>query len=406
MPVYSYRAFDPAGRTTTGVLDAESPVAARSKLREMGLVPTRVDEAASSAGTRSLRVQQFFPARISERDLAIFTRQMAVLVRAGMPLVEALSAVMEQVDHAALATVVLRLKEGVSQGMSFSDALAQFPHWFNQMYVNMVRAGEAAGALDVVLGRLSDYLERRGKVRRRVQAAMTYPALMTVVGLGVLTFLLAYIVPQVTRIFFDLGHELPLATRILLAVSGFIQVWWWMLAVGLVGSVLGVRAYLATPPGRAQWDALRLRIPVLRRLTESLIISRFSRTLGTLLQSGLPVLEAMTIVANVVNHVQFEAAIAAAQEGVRKGDDLAGALRRTGVFPSIVLHMVALGERSSELDEMLLRTADAADDELDAHLTSLVSLVEPGMILLMGGIVGFVVLAILLPIFELNTQLG
>ncbi len=406
MPVYSYRAFTTAGSTTTGVLDADTPVAARAKLRDMGLVPTTVAEAAGESGPRPTTVRQWLPARVSERDRAVFTRQMAVLLQAGMPLVDALDAVMEQIDHAPLATVVLGLKGNVSKGTSYSDALSQAPRWFPPMYVNMVRAGEAAGALDAVLSRLADYLERRGQIRRRIQAAMTYPALMTVVGIGVLTFLLAYIVPQVTRMLLEIGQELPLMTRVLLAASGFVQMWWWALGLGLIGGVLFLRAYLATPPGRAQWDGFRMRAPVLRRLTQSLIISRFCRTLGTLLHSGLPLLDGMNIVRNVVNHVRFARAIEEAQEGVRRGDDLAGALRRTGIFPSIVLHMVALGERSGRLDEMLLRTADTADEELEADLSALVSLVEPAMILVMGGIVGFVVLAILLPIFELNTRLG
>lgn len=407
MPVFAYRAFTASGGTTAGVLDAESAVAARTKLRDMGLLPTEVTETAAAAARQSASLmQRLFPPRINERDLALFTRQMAVLLEAGMPLVDGLEAVMEQIDNPRLAEIVLQLKETVSQGGSYSAALAKFPRWFSALYINMVRAGEAAGALEVVLGRLADYMERRGQVRRRVRAAMTYPALMSVVGLGVLTFLLAYIVPQVTRIFLEMGRELPMLTQILLAISGFVHSWWWAMALALTAAVLAIRAYLGTPRGRAQWDTVRLRFPVLRRLTVTLVVGRFARTLGTLLQSGVPLLDALDIVRNVVNHSRFEDAITETQECVRKGEDLAGALRRTALFPPIVLHMVALGERSGRLEQMLLKTADTAEDDLEADLTSLVALLEPAMIIVMGAVTGFVVLSILLPIFDLNSQFG
>ena len=408
MPVYLYRAFTGSGSTANGVLDADSPVAARAKLRDMGLVPTALTETAVSeaTGERVPLWRRLFPARASERDLTLFTRQVAVLLEAGMPLVDTLDAVLEQVDHEELGEIVLQIKERVRGGSSLSDALGQFPRWFNTMYVNMVRAGEAAGALHTVLSRLADYLERRGQVRRRVQTAMTYPVLMSCVGLGVLVFLMGYIVPQVTRIFLEMGRDLPLLTQILLGISAFIQRWWIGLAVGIVAGALGVQTYVRTPRGRAQWDAVRLHAPILRHLTELLVLSRFARTLGTLVQSGVPLLEAMGIVRNVVNHAGFEAAIDTAKDSVREGDNLAGALRRTAVFPTILVHMVALGERSGRLEQMLLKTADAAEDDLEAELTSLVSLLEPLMIIVMGVVVGFVVLAILLPIFDLNTQIG
>lgn len=407
MPVFSYRAFTSSGSATSGMLDADSAVAARARLREMGLVPTEVAEAVVAASTdRRSPFERFFAPRIPERELALFTRQMAVLLAAGMPLVEGLEAVMEQIDNAQLGGVVLRLKEDVSQGKSYSDALGRYPRWFSKMYVNMVRAGEAAGALDTVLDRLADYQDRRVKVQRRVRAAVTYPIVMSTVGFAVLVFLMTYIVPNVTRIFLELERDLPLPTRILLAVSGFVHAWWWAMIPAAIGGGFLLRGYLRTDAGRALWDTVRLRLPIIRRLTLSLVISRFTRTLGTLLASGVPLLEAMNIVRSVVNHTRFEQAIEQAQAGVRKGDDLAGALRRSASFPPMVLHMIALGERSAELEQMLMRAAETAEDELEADLTALVSLLEPAMIILMGAAVGFIVLAILLPIFDLNAQFG
>ncbi len=404
MAVFEYRGFAANGQATKGIIDAESARAARAKLRKDGIFPTDVREEA--AGGRA--VPFAVPAgrlerRISTADLAVTTRQLATLVGAAVPLVEALRALAEQVEHPALKKVLTRVRERVNEGASLGDALADHPRVFSTLYVNMVRSGEASGALDLVLLRLADFTEGQARLRGRVLAATIYPALMVVLGSGILAYLVTAVVPQLAQIFQEQRVALPWATVVLLAVTGFLRRFWWLLLLALAAGLLGLDRYRRAPRGREALDRLWLRLPLVGRLVRMTAVSRFTRTLSTLLGAGVPMLSALSIVAAVVNNRVLAGAIEAARARVAEGESLSEPLRRSGLFPPIVTHMVAVGERSGELELMLGKVADAYDDEVETKIAALTALLQPVMIIAMGGVVLFIVLAILLPIFDMNT---
>ncbi|GAB4334020.1 MAG: type II secretion system inner membrane protein GspF [Candidatus Abyssubacteria bacterium] len=402
MPVYEYTAINSVRKRVKGVLDADSASAARAKLREMSLLPVEVEEARAVAKpTREIALSDIL-ARPKTADIALFTRQLAVLLQAGMPLVDALNAVLEQVESKGLTKVVYDLKETISEGAALSAALSKHRRYFPALYVNMVKAGESSGALEIVLFRLAEYMEKQLKLRRRVTSALLYPCLMTVVGFGILFFLITYIIPTITKIFQQVNQALPTPTVILINVSSFIRDYWLFMLAAAALAVLGINRYFATEAGGAVWDKLKISLPIFGKLNRKMAVARFARTLGTLTQSGVNLIDSLEIVKSIVNNRVFERAIAQAQESVKKGEDLAVSLRRSAVFPPVLIHMVAVGERSGQLEDMLMKVSDTFEDEVDTALLGLVSLLEPAMIVVMATVVGFIVLAVLLPIFEIN----
>jgi general secretion pathway protein F len=402
MPVYEYTAINNVQRKVKGVLDADSASAARAKLREMSLLPVEVEEARAVAkSAREIAISDIL-ARPKTADIALFTRQVAVLLQAGMPLVDALNAVLEQIESKGLTKVVYDLKETISEGAALSAALAKHRRYFPALYVNMVRAGESSGALEIVLFRLAEYMEKQLKLRRRVTSALLYPCLMTVVGFGILFFLITYIIPTITKIFQQVNQALPTPTIILINVSNFMRTYWLAMLVAAALAALGINRYFSTEAGGAVWDKLKLSLPVFGKLNRKMAVARFARTLGTLTQSGVNLIDSLEIVKSIVNNRVFARAIDEAKESVKKGEDLAVSLRRSAVFPPVLIHMVAVGERSGQLEDMLVKVADTFEDEVDTALLGLVSLLEPAMIVVMATIVGFIVLAVLLPIFEIN----
>ena len=411
MPVYAYKGLTNEGKAVAGVIDADSPKGARLKLRRTGVFPTDLAEerarrtavaAAEPEPSRlQLNVGQLFE-HITPQDLALMTRQLSTLVGAGLPLVECLSALIEQIDNARVKRTLSQVREQVVEGRAFAEALRDHPRVFSDLYVNMVRAGEASGALDVVLLRLAEYTESAAQLRSKVKTAMTYPILMASAGGTIMIFLLAFVVPKVTRIFAETKAALPLMTVILLALSNFLAQYWWVLVCGVIAAVIAVRVSVRTPAGRLRYDGYVLRFPYFGKLVKKVALARFSRTLSTLLSSGIPLLASLDIVKNVVNNAVLSEAIENARNSIREGQSIAPPLRKSGLFPPLVLHMVAVGEKSGELEEMLSRAADAYDSEVEASVAAMTSILEPVMILVMGAIVLFIVLAILLPIFELN----
>lgn len=405
MPVYAYKGLTAQGRTVVGVLDADSPTSARSSLRRSGVFPTALEEETTrqtheqrKSGTESLRLFE----RVPVQELALFTRQLATLVEAGLPLIECLETLGDQVERAPLKRVLAHVRQHVREGGSLADAFQAHPRIFSSIYVNMVRSGEASGALAAVLSRLADYTEGQARLLRTVQSALTYPILMVVVAGVILVFLLAYVVPQVMQIFRDTGQTLPLATQALLWVSSFLSHYWWELAALGACGLFGCVRVLRTEKGRIWWDRAVLRLPWIGRLVQRLNVARVSRTLGTLLASGVPILTALDIVAQLVSNTGLRRALADARLSVQEGESLAGPLKRSGMFPGLFVQMVAVGERSGELEPMLHRAAEAYDEEVTTALSRLTSILEPLTILVMGGVVLFIVLAILLPIFQLN----
>lgn len=402
MPIFEYIAIDTTGRRVKGVLDADTAQAARHKLREMELMPAQVGETSKTVRpARDINLTEFFT-RPKTADIALFTRQLAVLLHAGMPLVESFDAVLEQIDNKGLIKIVYQIKETISEGASLSVALGRHTRYFPQIYINMVKAGESSGALEVVLFRLADFMDKQLKMRRRVGSALLYPMLMTLVGFGVLFFIMTYIIPTITKIFSQFDRALPAPTVALINASAFLRAYWWALLAAAVLAALLAGQYRRTERGRAGWDRMKLAVPVFGKLNRKMATARFARTLGTLTQSGVNLMDSLEMVKDIVDNRVIGRAIEDAQESVRKGENLASSLRRSGVFPPVVIHMIALGERSGRLEDMLIEVADAFDDEVEITLAGLVSLLEPTMIIVMAAVVGFIVLAILLPIFDMN----
>jgi general secretion pathway protein F len=402
VPLYAYKALDNHGKVVGGLVDAESQRGARHKLRLSGIFPTQLNEERQAAARRPSFAISLGRERVPAAELAAVTRQFATLVGAGLPLVEALSALSEQTERERLRRALAQVRQQVLEGRGLAEALAEHPRIFSPLYVNMVQAGEASGALDVVLERLADYTENQAHLLAKVRSALTYPAIMLVLGSAILFFLVSYVVPKVTRIFQETQQQLPALTVVLLWVSDLAARWWWLVVVLLAAAFLGARAYVRTPAGRERFDRLQLRIPYFGRLVQKLAVARFARTLSTLLASGIGLLPALDIVKNIVNNVVLARAIEDARDAIREGQSIAPPLKASGLFPPLVLHMIAVGERSGELETMLARAADAYDGEVENAVTGLTTILEPIMIVFMGAVVLFIMLAILMPIFELN----
>jgi general secretion pathway protein F len=407
MPVYAYKGLSQEGRAVSGIIDADTPKGARLKLRGSGVFPTDLVEEqrqklSTAAEARSEFTLARFVERITPQELALLTRQLSTLVGAGLPLVDCLSALIEQVESARTKRTLSHIREQVTEGTSLADALKGHPRIFNDLYVNMVRAGEASGALDVVLLRLADYTESYAALRDKVRSALTYPILMAIVGTGIMLFLLSYVVPKVTKIFAENKAALPLMTTVLLAISGFLQEYWWLVVGAIVAVAVSIRASTRTPAGRLRYDRYVLLIPYFGKLLKKVALARFARTLSTLLTSGITLLQSLDIVKNVVNNTVLSKAIEDARSSIREGQSIAPPLKKSGLFPAMLIHMIAVGEKSGELEQMLSRAADAYDAEVTSAVNSLTSVLEPVMILIGGAVVLFIVLAILLPIFQLN----
>ncbi|MCK5552717.1 MAG: type II secretion system inner membrane protein GspF [Deltaproteobacteria bacterium] len=403
MAVYEYKGLDGAGRITKGIIDADSPRLARVKLRRSGIFPTDImtDRHAKKSVAQGVSIGELFR-RIRSQDISIMTRQMATLVGAGLPIVEALNALIDQTENVRLKKVITQVREGVNEGSSLSDAMSRFPKVFSELYVNMINAGESSGALDIVLKRLADFMESQVMLKNKVVSALSYPLILVLVGIGVLSFLLVYVVPKVVRIFDELQQALPIPTIVLISVTDFLGDYWWALLIVIGGILLALRQYAATESGHRNYDRLILKLPITGKLLRIIVTTRFARTLAILLNSGIPLLRSMDIARAVVNNVVISGAIESAKEGVREGESIAEPLRRSEVFPSMVTHMIAVGEKTGELEGMLFKVSEAYDNEVETTISRITSLLGPLVILVLGAIVLFIVLAILLPMFEMN----
>jgi general secretion pathway protein F len=407
MPVFEYKALDASGKSVAGIIDADTAKEARQKLRMENLYTTSVTEAEESVSlTSEVKVRQVFQ-RIRRKDVAAATRQLATLLRSGMPLVQSLSAIIEQLEGYPLQKPMLEIREKVNSGSSFADALGDHPKLFSNLYVGMVRAGESAGALETILQRLAEYLEKSEKQRNRIRSIMVYPVVMLLVGGGVLTFLMTYVVPMLTQLFIEMGRDLPLPTQILIAVSDFMKSYKMLIAVaGFVAVLVALKRYIRKDKGRYLYDSFRLKLPVIGSLVRKTCMVRFSRTLGTLVAGGVPLLQALEIVRDVVGNAVIGKTLDEARENIARGETISDPLKNSHQFPPIVTHMIAVGEASGNLEEMLFSVADAYEDEVETTVTGLTSLLEPIIIILMGVVVGFIVLSILLPIFDMNKLAG
>jgi len=408
MPVYEYTALDRAGKNVVGIIDADSTVAARQKLRASGKYPVQIKETTAKAKSESaagFSLPSLFN-RITPDDIHALTRQLATLLNAGIPLVGALDALMEQTTSPPLKKIIAQIKESVNEGNSLTVSLTRHPKLFSNIYINMVRAGEASGSLDVVLDRLAEFGEHQQALKGRFQAALVYPIFMAIIGTGVLFFLLSFVVPNLTRIFTEMKQVLPLPTTILIWFSDFMRSYWWAILVVIVASIIGIKEFIKSPKGRHIWDTLKLHLPVIGQINRKIALSRFGRTLGSLLQSGVPLITSLQIVRNIVNNVLIGAVIDEAMEDIQAGKSLNLALSRSIWFPPVFRQMVSVGEQSGDLEGMLHKVADSYEREVETRITGMTALIEPIMILFMAAIVGFIVISILLPIFEMNQMIN
>ncbi|MFI5322312.1 MAG: type II secretion system inner membrane protein GspF [Thermodesulfobacteriota bacterium] len=401
MPVYKYKAIDESGRTIQGVIDAESPRGATDKLKHQGVFLSSLNE------VREGTSKSFIPfRRVKISELAITTRQFSTLISAGLPLEASLTALSEQTEDARLGQILTQVKDRVSEGSSLANALSEHKNVFSELYINIVRAGEASGTLDIVLLRLADFLEKQAALTSKVQSALIYPIFMFFIGGGVLFFTMTYVIPRIAKIFQDSQKALPVMTVILINVSSFISHNFLLLLVAIPLLVFAAHRFNKTEKGKMFFDRLSLKLPIFGKLTSMVVISRFTRTLGTLLASGIPLLDALKIGEAVLGNQVYGKTLEEVRTNVREGASLAKPLRDSGVFPPLVTRMIAIGEQTGEMEEMLTKVADIYDQQVETMVSTLTSLLEPVMILIIGAVMGFIVFAVLLPIFNLTSTIS
>ncbi|MBP6835044.1 MAG: type II secretion system inner membrane protein GspF [Deltaproteobacteria bacterium] len=424
---FAYTGVDARGKTVRGTVDADDLKGVRQALRRQGvflddatpLAQGAVDAkaravASAAAGAAGGGLAVSAPGLLKilnalkrlasnpSQAVALSTRQLATLVKAGIPLVESLTALLEQLENEELREAYREVRDRVNEGTGFAVALAQHPRMFPGLYISMVAAGEASGTLEAVLMRLADFMEGQVKLKGKIVGALAYPAFMALMGVGIVGMMMVVVVPKVSAIFDDFRQALPWYTAALIGVSNIVANWWWalILLAGLVG--YGFSRWKSTPEGAYRWDAFQLRVPVFGELTRMVAISRFTRTLATLLSSGVPLLKAMDIVKNVMENRVLEAVITEATVSIKEGESIAEPLKRSGRFPPMVTQMISVGERSGELEAMLEAVASSYDNAIDARVSVLTSLLEPVMIVVMGSTSGGIAFAILMPLLQLN----
>ena len=404
MGAFEYTAVDAAGKESKGVLEGETARQVRQLLREKNLFPLDVAEVKEKADEGNFTIS--FGGGISSADLAMFTRQLATLVNAALPLETALKAVAEQTENPKIQSIVLSVRSRVMEGHTFADGLKDFPKAFPELYIATVAAGEQSGHLDTVLERLADYTEARQELRQKVQQAMIYPAVLIVLAFGIVTLMLVYVVPKVVGVFTDSGRELPAMTRVLIGVSEFLQSYGLLLGIILVIAGFAFNRMLQYPEPRRAFDKALLRIPLVGRLVRGFNTARFTRTFSILTGAGVPVLDCLRISSEVIANTPMKIAVEEASHRVREGAPIGASLARSGYFPPICVHLIASGESSGQLENMLGRAAHNQEREMDGLIATMLGILEPAVIVGMGIIVTFIVLSILLPIFQLNELVG
>ena len=400
MGAFEYVALDSAGKEKKGVLEGDTARQVRQLLRERALVPLEVSEVAEKESARQLSVG--LRRGFSATELALVTRQLATLVNSGMPLEETLQAVAQQTEKPRTQSILLGVRARVMEGHTLADGLEEFPQAFPEIYRATVSAGEQSGHLDAVLERLADYTETRQALRQRITNALVYPIVLVLMSLGIIAFMLSYVVPQVVGVFETTGAELPILTRLLIGISDFLREWWWLLIAAIAAVAFGMWRLLKIEGPRRRYHRLLLRLPLIGRITRGVNTARFTRTLSILAGSGVPVLEALKISAEVIMNIPMREAVQEASLRVREGGAISRSLAASRLFPPMTIHLISSGESSGQLEQMLGRAADNQEREMDGLITTMMGIMEPLLIVFMGGVVLTIVLAILLPIFQIN----
>jgi general secretion pathway protein F len=402
MPIYAYKGLDRSGKEVKNTINVESIIAAKQRVKAMGvmLIDIREQRAQGTSGAPGLlRMGGSVPVD----DLAMMTRQLATLIKAKIQIVEALSALTDQVENANLRLVLADLKQKVNEGASLAKALQDHPKVFNSVYANMVEAGEASGTLEIVLLRLADFTESQVKLKNKIRGAMTYPVIMGVFGFVMMNVIFIFVIPKIAKIFISMKKELPFITQVCIWISNFLVNYWWLVIAIIVVSIIAIQKYIQTIKGQSQWHALQLRLPIVGILIKMINVSRFCSTLGTLMNSGVPILTALTIVKNLIPNVHMKDAVEKARISVSEGASLTNPLIQSGHFPSLVTHMIKLGEKSGELEPMLKIISENYEDQVQSKIGGLTSVLEPIMMICLGAAIGFIVFAVVIPMMNMNS---
>jgi general secretion pathway protein F len=396
MPRFTYKAANQEGKILEGIIEGDKPELIIEKLRKQNLLPIEVKEEVIKKG-----ITGFFR-QVKSKEILAFTQQLSSLLTAGMPLDKSLNVLEELTKNRRLKTIIYEIKREIEKGSTLSDALANHPNIFSPLYVNMVKVGEASGALEVILDRLAEFAQKDEEFKEYIRSMMVYPCILIFFGTLAITVILTFVVPRFIVIFKEMGESLPIITLLLISISKFIVNWWWAILGIVLIFIIGFRWYIQTSTGRYSFDQFKLKMPVLGPLVEMIVVNRFSKSLGTLLKGGVPLLQSLLIVKDAVGNAVISKSIGEIQGSIKEGEKIATPLRASGVFPDLLVHMVACGEETGNLEDMLNKVADTYETRIRNSLRGLIALLEPCLILFMGIIVAFIVAAILLPIFAMS----
>jgi general secretion pathway protein F len=400
MAIYNYKGLDKKGSEVKGTVNSEGLAAAKTRVRGMGVMLTEISEQTSGSVKKNANFS--FGNAVSIEDLSLMTRQLATLLRAKIQVVEAFTALVDQTDNPNLKITLSEIRQKVNEGSSLAKALGDYPKIFDNVYVNMVDAGETSGTLEVVLLKLADFTEGQLKLRNKIKSAMTYPVVMMGAGGGMIMIIFVFVIPKITKIFISMKKTLPLQTQMCIWISNFLISYWWLLIIGAFLGWQSFKKWKATPSGRSKYDAAVLKLPVVAEIVTMINVSRFCSTLATLLQSGVPILVSMKIVSNLISNVHMKKAIEDSRQSVSEGASLTGPLIRSELFPPMVTHMIKLGEKSGELEPMLQIVAENYEDQVNTKLSGLTSVLEPIMMVVMGLVVAFIIFSVVVPLIDLN----
>jgi general secretion pathway protein F len=402
MPLYNYKGLDKTGKEIKGSVNVENLSIAKTRIKSMGIMLTEIKEETSQNLKKSGK-NLSFGSGVSTTDLALMTRQLATLLRAKIQVVEAFSALVDQTDNPRLKITLSEIRQKVNEGSSLASALSDYPKIFDNVYINMVEAGETSGTLEIVLLRLADFTESQVKLNNKIKSAMTYPVIMMLVGGIMISIIFAVVIPKLSKIFIARKMELPLQTKISIWISNSIINYWYLIILGMIGGYYLFNRWIKTESGRSTFDSITLKLPVVGELVTMINVSRFCSTLATLLQSGVPILSAMRIVSNLVSNVHMKKAVNESRTSISEGASITAPLIKSELFPPMVTHMIKLGEKSGELEPMLNIVAENYEDQVNTKLSGLTSILEPIMMVGMGLVVAFVVFSVVVPMMQMNS---
>lgn len=402
MPLFDYKALTADGKNSRGIVEAENQKAARQKLKKQNLFVTEVAEKTAARQAQQGGGVPFFGNRVGVKEIATMTRQLASLVKANIPLVEALNALVDQIEKPALKVALASVRQDVNEGLSLGKALGKHPKVFDNIFINMVEAGESSGTLSLVLLRLADLKEAQMRLRSKVVAGMTYPSLMMGVALILMIAIFTFVIPKLTQVFDSMNKPMPMTTRVLMTISDALVNYWYAFGAAGFFTVSGFLRWTRSPKGKPRWDAMKLKLPVLGPLIRMIAVTRFANTMATLLGSGVPIVASMNIAKNLVGSIPIANAIASARENITEGQSIAEPLRKSGEFPPLMIHMISIGEKTGELPNMLKNVAETYEEQVNNRIDGMTALLEPLMIIGMGGMVGFIVMSIFIPLLEIS----